>query len=102
MDVTGAPRVLTWHVHGSYLYYLSQTPCEFVLPVRPGRPQGYGGRSGSFDWPDNVVEVPAERVRDLDLDVVLFQSRRNYLIDQFEVLSDRQRALPREIGRAHV
>lgn len=90
-----APRVLTWHVHGSYLYYLSQTPCEFVLPVKEGRPEGYGGRSGHFDWPDNVLEVPAERVRDLEVDVVLFQSTRNYLVDQDEVLSDVQRALPR-------
>jgi len=90
-----APRVLTWHVHGSYLYYLAQTPCEFVLPVKAGRPVGYGGRSGHFAWPDNVVEAPAEAVRDLDVDVVLFQSRRNYEVDQFEILSEAQRRLPR-------
>ena len=90
-----SPRVLTWHVHGSYLYYLSQVPCEFVLPVKDGRPEGYGGRSGHFAWPDNVIEVPAEQVRELDVDVVLHQSARNYLVDQFEVLSDEQRRLPR-------
>ncbi|MGE3855773.1 MAG: glycosyltransferase [Dehalococcoidia bacterium] len=89
------PRVLTWHVHGSYLYYLSQTPCEFLLPVKDGRPEGYGGRSGHFDWPHNVTEVPAEHVRDVEVDVVLFQSPRNYLVDQAELLSDAQRRLPR-------
>ncbi|RPJ39612.1 MAG: glycosyltransferase family 1 protein, partial [Chloroflexi bacterium] len=29
-------RVLTWHVHGNYLYYLTQAPHDFFLPVRPG------------------------------------------------------------------
>lgn len=32
-------RVLTWHIHGSYLYYLSQTPVEFYLPVKPDVPR---------------------------------------------------------------
>lgn len=88
-------RVLTWHVHGSYLYYLAHAPHQFYLPVKPGRPEGYGGRSGHFPWPDNVHEVPAEDVRRLSLDCVLFQSRRNYLADQYEILSPAQRRLPR-------
>ncbi|MCK9485348.1 MAG: glycosyltransferase family 4 protein [Dehalococcoidia bacterium] len=92
---SGTPRVLTWHIHGSYLYYLAQTPCEFIVPVKDGRPEAYGGRGGHFDWPDNVREVPAEEIADLDLDVVLYQAARNYRHDQHEILSDRQRALPR-------
>ena len=88
-------RVLTWHVHGSYLYYLSHAHQEFYLPVRPGRPEGYGGRAGSFPWPAYVREVAAEAVRDLDLDVILTQSRKNYLVDQHEILSEAQRRLPR-------
>ena len=60
-------RVLTWHVHGSYLWYLSQVPVTWVLPVR----NGHGGRTPGFDWPDNVVEVPADEVRDTDLDLVV-------------------------------
>ena len=64
-------RILTWHVHGNYLYYLTQTPHEFYLPV--GRTEhGYRGRAPGFPWPDNVHEVPAEQVRDLDLDCILF------------------------------
>jgi glycosyltransferase involved in cell wall biosynthesis len=88
-------EILTWHVHGSYLYYLVQSPHRFYLPTRPGRPEGYGGRSGQFSWPDNVVDVPAEAVRDLDFDVILFQSAKNYLVDQFEILRPAQRRLPR-------
>lgn len=88
-------RILTWHIHGSYLYYLVQSPHEFFLPVKPGRPEGYGGRAGSFPWPDNVHDVPAEQVRDLELDCILFQSRKNYLEDQYEILSKAQQDLPR-------
>ena len=50
-------RILTWHVHGSYLYYLTRARHDFFLPVRPGRPAGYGGRAGSFAWGDNVRDV---------------------------------------------
>lgn len=91
-------RVLTWHVHGSYLYYLTRAlrgAAEFYLPVKPGRPEGYGGRSGSFAWGDHVHDVPAEDVPDLQIDCVLFQSRRNYLTDQHEILAPWQRQLPR-------
>src|SRR5262249_25618869 len=34
-------------------------------------------------------------VRSLDFDCVLFQSRQNYLADQYEILSEAQRRLPR-------
>lgn len=88
-------RILTWHIHGSYLYYLAHSHQEFYVPVKPGRPEGYGGRSGDFAWPANLHEVPADAVRDLPLDCILFQSRKNYLQDQYEILSEQQRALPR-------
>ena len=88
-------RVLTWHVHGNYLYYLSQAWHDFFLPVKPGRPHPYGGRGGAFPWPENVHEVPAERLRDLRLDCILFQWRTQYLADQYELLSEEQRRLPR-------
>jgi glycosyltransferase involved in cell wall biosynthesis len=87
-------RILTWHVHGSYLYYLSQVAHEFYVPVKPGRPEGYGGRAGWLPWPDNLHEVTAEDVRRMRFDCVLFQSRRNYEYDQYEILSSSQRRLP--------
>src|SRR3954467_9163774 len=88
-------RILTWHVHGNYLYYLSHAPHEFYLPVKPGRHEGYGGRGESFPWSDNVHEVPAEEVASLELDCILFQSRKNYEHDRFEILSRAQQKLPR-------
>ncbi|MGF1479683.1 MAG: glycosyltransferase [Cyanophyceae cyanobacterium] len=88
-------KILTWHVHGSYLYYLTQTPHEFYLPVKAGTPEGYGGRLPNFPWGDNVRDIPAEQVRHQEFDCILFQSRRNYLQDQYEILAESQRQLPR-------
>src|SRR5512138_228042 len=88
-------RILTWHIHGSYLYYLVQSPHEFFLPFKAGRPEGYVGRTESYPWPDNVHEVPAEEIRNLEIDCIVFQSRKNYLEDQYEILSEEQQLLPR-------
>jgi len=88
-------RVLTWHVHGSYLAALAQVPVEWLLPVTPDRGEGYGGRTSSYSWPDNVHEVDAGAVGDLDVDVVLTQSRRNWDTDRHRLLSpDRLTAIP--------
>ncbi len=88
-------RILTWHVHGSYLYYLVQSPHQFFLPVKPDRPEGYGGKLAGFNWGDNVYDLPAEEVQHQEFDCILFQSRKNYLEDQYEILSEKQRQLPR-------
>lgn len=89
-------KVLTWHIHGSYLYYLTQTNCTFYLPYKEGSSEeGYGGRTRSFHWGDNVVNVPADEVKNVDFDIILFQSKKNYLQDQYEILTEEQRALPK-------
>ncbi len=88
-------RVFTWHVHGSYLLYLSQMPHEIFVPVRAGRPNPYGGLGGPFPWPPNIHEVPVEDLPSLKLDCILFQRPEQYLDDQFEILSPEQRRLPR-------
>ena len=88
-------RILTWHVHGNYLYYLSQARAEFFLPVRPAGGPGYGGRGSTFPFGPNVHDIPADQVRHERFDLILFQSRRNWLEDQHEILSPAQRRLPR-------
>ena len=88
-------RILTWHVHGSYLNYLTRAPHDFFLPVRPGGEPGYGGRTPGFRWGDNVHDVPADRVRLGQYDAILFQSQRNWEVDQHELLTPEQRRLPR-------
>jgi glycosyltransferase involved in cell wall biosynthesis len=88
-------RVLTWHVHGSYLESLGAIGHEILVPVKPGRPDGYGGRPGDATWPESIREIPAQDVASADVDVVLFQSARNWLEDQFAILSADQRRGPR-------
>lgn len=88
-------NILIWHIHGSYLNALARIDHNWYLPVKPGRPEGYGGRGPTFDLPEYVREVPVERVRDLDLDLIIYQTPKNYFEDQYEILSTSQRRLPK-------
>lgn len=88
-------RILTWHVHGNYLYYLSQVPHDFLVLADARHSPGYAGRGGSLPWGDNVIEVPVEQVRQTQFDCVLYQSRSGWERDRLMLLSDAQRALPR-------
>ncbi|HZU11890.1 MAG TPA: glycosyltransferase family 4 protein [Chloroflexota bacterium] len=87
-------KILIWHIHGSYLNALARTDHDWYLPTKPGKPSGYMGKGPTFDTPDNVHEVPAERVRDLDLDLIIYQTSQNLHPDAEEILTARQRALP--------
>ncbi|HYN89191.1 MAG TPA: glycosyltransferase [Ardenticatenaceae bacterium] len=88
-------KILIWHIHGSYLNTLGRIEHDWYLPVRPGRPEGYGGRGPTFDLPDYVREVPHDHVHKLDLDLVIFQTPKNYFEDQLEILSPEQQRLPK-------
>ena len=87
-------RILTWHVHGAYLNALCQVEHDWYLPVKPDHSQRYAGRGWTFDLPSWVQEVPAEHVRDLDLDLIVYQTPANLYEDAAEILGPRQRALP--------
>ena len=92
----GAPRlkVLTWHVHGNYLHYLSHAPHDFFLVTLPGHPPGHAGRVGALPWRCNLHEVPASELARHRFDCVLYQSRTHWEQDRHEWLSAGQRALP--------
>src|SRR5204862_5107353 len=83
-------RILTWHVHGNYLYYLTQVPHDFYLVNDPSRAEHHSGRSGRLPWGDNVHDLPVERVRESEFDVVIFQSRGEWERVQHEILSEAQ------------
>jgi glycosyltransferase involved in cell wall biosynthesis len=87
-------RILTWHVHGNYLYYLSHAPHDFHVLSKPGRGPGYSGRIGSLPWGDNVIDCPVAALPGREFDCVLYQSREHYLNDRESVLSVTQRRLP--------
>ena len=87
-------NVLVWQIHGSYLNTLVQAPHRFYLPTKPDKSEGYGGRGPTYLWSPDTVDVPAEEVSALDLDLVVYQTPKNFFEDALEVLSSEQRALP--------
>lgn len=87
-------NILIWHIHGSYLNTLARIEQNWYLPIKPGKPEGYGGRGPTFDLPEYMREVPAEDVRNLNLDLIIYQTPKNYFEDAEEILSAEQRALP--------
>lgn len=87
------PSILTWHIHGNYLYYLAQADVDLFVPVGRDRP-GYGGRTAGFPWPPNVHEIHADDVRRRTFDCVIYQSARTFTEDRYEVLSSDQRDRP--------
>lgn len=88
-------NILTWHTHGSYLYYLTQAPHDFYVLSKPGRPAGYSGRCGHIPWGGNVIDLPADAAKDRQFDCILFQDDDQYLKDQYLYLNQEQRRLPR-------
>jgi glycosyltransferase involved in cell wall biosynthesis len=87
-------RILTWHVHGNYLYYLTQVPHDFYLLTDEARSTHHTGRSGILPWGDNVHEAPAASLQKMQFDAVLYQSRDTWEIDRDRYLSAAQRSLP--------
>lgn len=88
-------KIFTWHIHGSYLFYLSQGNYQIYIPTRPEKTEGYYGRGETFPFGDNVIEIPAEEVKNRDFDCILFQTNQNFLKDQYDILSASQRELPK-------
>jgi hypothetical protein len=86
-------RILTWHVHGNYLWYLTQTGHDLYLPVREGV-VGYGGRGHTFPFGENVHDVPAGEICRLEFDCILYQGRNHYMHDRHELLAPEQLTLP--------
>lgn len=88
-------KIFTWHIHGTYLYNLSKGDYIIYIPVNEQKDEGYYGRGKTFPFGENVIEVPASEVKELQFDVLHFQANKNFFIDQFEILSEEQRQLPR-------
>jgi glycosyltransferase involved in cell wall biosynthesis len=86
--------ILTWHVHGNYLYYLSQVPHDFYLVADPEGGGGRAGRVGALPWGANVHDAPVDALKSMHFDAVLYQSRSAWNIDRHRLLSAVQRRLP--------
>ena len=83
-------KILLWHVHGGWADAFVRGPHTYLLPTTPqGGPWGLG-RAGR-DWPDSVVEVHPDDLRDAEVDVVVLQ--------RTEELAEAERLLGRRPGR---
>lgn len=87
-------KILTWHVHGNYLFNLTQVPHDFWLVVDEQRSMHRTGRSGTLPWGENVHEIAADQIKRADFDLVLYQSRQAWDDDRFRLLTAAQRSLP--------
>jgi hypothetical protein len=87
-------RILTWHVHGNYLYSLTRLPHDFIVPVRSDGSAGYSPLGSKIPWGANVAQCPADEIARQDVDCVIYQSRPIYERDRLELLTPRQRELP--------
>jgi hypothetical protein len=82
-------------VHGNYLYNLTQVPHDFYLVTDDARSTHHSGRSGTLPWGDNVHEAHVEHIRQMEFDVVLYQSRAAWDGERHTLLSEAQQRLPR-------
>lgn len=87
-------RILTWHVHGNYLYSLSRLPHEFIIPVSDDNRPGYSYLGAKIPWGDNIRMVPVNQLSELDFDCVIYQSRQAYEQDRLQILNPVQQKLP--------
>jgi glycosyltransferase involved in cell wall biosynthesis len=88
-------RILTWHVHGNYLYNLTQVPHDFYLVTSDDGAPGHAGRVGALPWGANVHEAPLAHLSKMAFDVVLYQHRAGWDEDRLRWLGAAQRDLPR-------
>jgi hypothetical protein len=87
-------RILTWHVHGNYLFSLSHVPHDFVVPVAADRRPGYTPLGHKIPWGSNITEVRVEDLAGERFDCIIYQSRTTYETDAPGLLTASQRALP--------
>lgn len=88
-------KILIWHVHGAYLYYLAHAPHDFHVLSKPERSSGYAGKYGHIPWPDNVHDMPVADLPGREFDCVIFQSPGQYQTEQHLHFSAEQLRLPK-------
>jgi hypothetical protein len=66
-------RILLWHVHGAWTTAFVHGAHDYTVPVLPDRGPDGVGIARTYSWPDGVRELPPERLRDEEFDVVVLQ-----------------------------
>src|SRR3954470_11202541 len=70
-------RVLLWHVHGSWTTAFVSGRHDYLLPVTPDRGPDGVGLARTWDWTATAREVPFDRLREEQVDVVVLQRMRD-------------------------
>ncbi|WIB67196.1 glycosyltransferase [Curtobacterium sp. MCBD17_035] len=83
-------RILVWHVHGGWMDAFVRGQHDYLVPTTPARDAWGLGRADRL-WPENVVEIAPEAVRDADVDVVVLQ--------RTEEFAEAERLLGARLGR---
>jgi hypothetical protein len=66
-------KVLLWHVHGAWTTAFVYGDHEYTVPVVADRGPDGVGIARTYAWPEDIRELPPERLRDEDFDVVVLQ-----------------------------
>jgi hypothetical protein len=66
-------KVLLWHVHGSWTTSFVSGRHDYLLPINADRDADGRGLATTWDWSATTREVPVERLRDEQVDVVVLQ-----------------------------
>jgi hypothetical protein len=66
-------RILLWHVHGAWTTAFVHGDHEYTVPVVANRGPDGVGIARTYAWPEDVRELPPERLRDEDFDVLVLQ-----------------------------
>jgi len=86
-------RILTWHVHGNYLYSLGHLPHDIYVPVSDCAGPGYGRLGARIPWSANLREIPLRDLGRHDFDCILYQARSHWEAAD-ALLTEAQRRLP--------
>ncbi len=88
-------NIFTWNIHGTYLSTLAQTGQNLYLPIKEGRPYNYDGKTLGYEWPETTHEISINQIKDIDYDLLIFHTPQQVREEQFLVLSEEQRKLPK-------
>lgn len=88
--MTNRYKIFTWPTHQQYLFALAQGNAEFFVPE--GQNASF---KAQFSAQKNVTEVELSEIKNLDFDLILFQDEESYQTKQYQVLTEKQRQLPK-------
>lgn len=89
-------NIFLWNVHDGYLTRLVQTGHNFFVPKdKKEEYYGYAGLNKSYLYPKNIKELSIKNISGHDFDLIIFQNYCEIDVEQFRILTPKQRQLPK-------